>query len=132
MMFSTANFIGRKIENIRGKPTTACTQTGDDFVAPFAAPCLIGVWIGGTRTVRMAGASSAVEITAVTAAHDSTVPRELLSEQERKNLESDNASLVLGPSSGYVIRFTNGLTVYLSGDTGLHGHECHRQGFSQG
>jgi L-ascorbate metabolism protein UlaG (beta-lactamase superfamily) len=78
------------------------------------------VWIGGTRTIKAAGAASAVEITAVTAAHDSTVPRELLSEQERKNLEPDNVSLTLGPSSGYVIRFTNGLTVYLSGDTGLH------------
>jgi L-ascorbate metabolism protein UlaG (beta-lactamase superfamily) len=26
----------------------------------------------------------------------------------------------LGPPSGYVIAFTNGLKVYLSGDTGLH------------
>lgn len=120
MMIATANFIGRKIENIRGKPTGTCPQSGPDLVAPFAAPCLASVWIGGTRTVKMAGATSAVEITAVTAAHDSTVPRELLSEQERKNLEPDNVSLTLGPSSGYVIRFTNGLTVYLSGDTGLH------------
>jgi L-ascorbate metabolism protein UlaG (beta-lactamase superfamily) len=56
----------------------------------------------------------------VTAAHDSTVPRELLSEQERRSLEPDNISIALGPPSGYVIRFTNGLTVYLSGDTGLH------------
>ena len=28
--------------------------------------------------------------------------------------------MTLGPPSGYVIRFTNGLTVYLSGDTGMH------------
>jgi L-ascorbate metabolism protein UlaG (beta-lactamase superfamily) len=56
----------------------------------------------------------------VPAAHDSTVPRELLGEMARKTLESDNVSVTLGPPSGYVIRFTNGLTVYLSGDTGLH------------
>jgi L-ascorbate metabolism protein UlaG (beta-lactamase superfamily) len=48
------------------------------------------------------------------------VPRELLSDPERKSLEADNVSLTLGQSSGYIIRFTNGLTVYLSGDTGLH------------
>jgi hypothetical protein len=48
------------------------------------------------------------------------VPRELLSDAERKSLEADNVSLTLGPSSGYVIKFTNGLVVYLSGDTGLH------------
>jgi len=29
-------------------------------------------------------------------------------------------SLTLGPPSGYVIHFTNGLTAYLSGDTGIH------------
>ena len=56
----------------------------------------------------------------MTAAHDSTVPRSLLTEPERKNLEADNVSLTLGPSSGYVLRFTNGLRIYLSGDTGLH------------
>jgi L-ascorbate metabolism protein UlaG (beta-lactamase superfamily) len=95
-------------------------QSGPDLIAPFAAPCLATVWIGGTRTVKAAGAASAVEITAVSAAHDSTVPVELLSEQERKNLAQDNVSIALGPSSGYVIRFSNGLTVYLSGDTGLH------------
>jgi len=115
-----ANFIGRKVEAIKGKPTAPCAQTGPDLVVPFAAPCLVGVQIGGTRNVKTAGAPRAVEITTVTAAHDSTVPRELLSEGTRKSLESDNVSLTLGPSTGYVIRFTNGLTVYLSGDTGLH------------
>jgi len=115
-----ANFIGRKIENIKGRPTGNCPQTGEDLVAPFAAPCLAAAQLGGVRPVRMANATRAVEITIVTASHDSTVPRSLLTDPERKNLEADNASLVLGPSSGYVIRFTNGLVVYLSGDTGLH------------
>jgi L-ascorbate metabolism protein UlaG (beta-lactamase superfamily) len=120
MLVPMASFIGRKIEHIRGKPTLACPQAGADLVAPFAAPCLAAVQIGGTRTVKTADAAGAVEITTVTAAHDSTVPRELLSDPERKSLEADNVSLTLGPSSGYVIRFTNGLTVYLSGDTALH------------
>ena len=57
MMIATANFIGRKIENIRGKPTAACPQSGPDLIAPFAAPCLASVWIGGTRTVKTAGAA---------------------------------------------------------------------------
>ena len=120
MTVPMANFIGRKIENVKGRPTGNCPQTGDDLVAPFAAPCLATAQLGGTRPVRMATATRAVEITIVTASHDSTVPRSLLTDPERKNLEADNASLVLGPSSGYVIRFTNGLVVYLSGDTGLH------------
>jgi L-ascorbate metabolism protein UlaG (beta-lactamase superfamily) len=89
-------------------------------VVPLPAACLAGVQLGGTRTVKTAGATRAVEITAVFAAHDSTVSRDLLSEPERKNLEADNISITLGPPSGYVVKFTNGLTVFLSGDTGLH------------
>jgi len=61
-----------------------------------------------------------VEITTVLAAHESTVARGLLTDPERKSLEADNVSLSLGPSSGYVIRFTEGLTVDLSGDTAVH------------
>jgi L-ascorbate metabolism protein UlaG (beta-lactamase superfamily) len=120
MVVPLANFIGKKIETIRGKPTASCPQAGPDIVTPLAVPCLATLQTGGTRTVKAAGAAKAVEITTVTAAHDSTVPIALLNEAERKNLEPDSVSLTLGPPSGYVIRFTNGLTVYLTGDTGLH------------
>ena len=119
MVVPLANFIGRKVEAVRGKPTAACPQTGSDLVAPLAAACLATVQTGGTRSIRTA-TGRAVEITVVPAAHDSTVPRELLSEATRKVLETDNVSVTLGPPSGYVIRFTNGLVVYLSGDTGMH------------
>jgi L-ascorbate metabolism protein UlaG (beta-lactamase superfamily) len=120
MVVPLANFIGRKIETIRGKPTPACPLSGGDLVAPFGAPCLATVQTGGTRTVKTSAASKAVEIVAVPAAHDSTVPVALLGDAERKSLEPDNVSFTLGPPSGYVIRFTNGLTVYLTGDTGVH------------
>lgn len=120
MVVPLANFIGRKVESIRGKPTTACPQSGADLVAPLGAPCLATVQTGGTRTFKASATSKAVEIVVVPAAHDSTVPIALLGDAERKNLEPDNVSLTLGPPSGYVIRFTNGLTAYLSGDTGLH------------
>ena len=109
-------FIGRKIENIRGKPTGACA----DNMVPYAAPCLANVQLGGKRTYKTAGATHAVEITTVPASHASNVARALLTDPERKNLEADDVSLALGPPSGYVVKFTNGLTVYLSGDTGIH------------
>jgi L-ascorbate metabolism protein UlaG (beta-lactamase superfamily) len=113
-------FIGRKIETIRGKPTAACPQAGEALIAPFAAPCLATVRTGGARIVKTSDASKGVEIATVPAAHDSAVPLALLSEPQRKALELDNASLELGPPLGYVIRFTNGLVLYLTGDTGLH------------
>ena len=120
MVVPLANFIGRKVETIRSKPTAACPQTGADIVAPFAAPCLATVQTGGTRTVKASANTKAVEITAVPAAHDSTAPIALLGDAARKALEPDSVSVVLGPPSGYVIRFTNGLTAYLTGDTGVH------------
>ena len=120
MMLPMAAFIGKKVENVRGKPTGACPQAGADLVVPLPATCLAGEQLGGARTVRTASAARAVEITAVVAAHDSTVSRDLLTDPEKKNLEADNVSITLGPSSGFVIQFTNGLKVYLSGDTGLH------------
>ena len=75
MVVPMANFIGRKVETIRGKPTTACPRPGGDIVAPLAAPCLATVQTGGSRTVKASATAKAVEIVVVPAAHDSTVPR---------------------------------------------------------
>ncbi|HSV19074.1 MAG TPA: MBL fold metallo-hydrolase [Casimicrobiaceae bacterium] len=120
MIVPLANFIGTKVAAIKGKPTAACAQTGNDIVVPPSAPCLATVQTGGTRALRTTEAKQAVEIIAVPAVHDSTVPRELLGAEARKALDTDNVSVQLGPPSGYVIRFTNGLVLYLSGDTGMH------------
>ncbi len=109
---------GSQVEGPGGKPTGACGQTGSDLVVPLPAACLVGVHLGGVRAVKSAVAARVVEITVVYAAHDSTVSRNLLT--EKKDLEPDNVSLSLGPPTGYVVQFTNGLKVYLSGDTGLH------------
>ena len=114
-------FIGRKIATIRGKPTPACGPQEADLVAPFAAPCLASVRTGGTRIIKASATSQGVEIAAVPAVHDSTVPMALITEAARKSLEPDSVSFTLGPPVGFVIRFTNGLVAYLTGDTGIHG-----------
>jgi len=119
MIGQMAGFLGKKVETIKGRPTANCPETNEVITAPLAAACTAGVNLGGSRLVKV-GDGKPVEITVVFASHDSTMPRTLLSEAERKNLDADNVSLVLGPPSGYVIRFTNGLVVYLSGDTGMH------------
>ncbi|MFI4923754.1 MAG: MBL fold metallo-hydrolase [Vicinamibacteria bacterium] len=122
MIIQMANFLGKRVESIKGRPTGACPvgSSGDDHTVPFAAACLAGNNLGGTRSFKTANATKAVEVTIVPASHDSSVTRGLLSEAERKNLEPDNLSLPLGPPSGYVVRFTNGLVVYFTGDTAVH------------
>ena len=87
---------------------------------PVATSCRSNTHLGGAFIAKAAGASQGVEITIVFASHANNVPLTLLSEAQRANLGPDGTSIVLGPPTGYVVKFTNELTVYLSGDTGIH------------
>jgi L-ascorbate metabolism protein UlaG (beta-lactamase superfamily) len=120
MVAPLAVFIGRKVETVSGKKISPCAQTGGAIVGPLTVSCVAAVQTGGSRFVKASGTAKAVEITVVPAMHESTAPAALLSEASRKSLEADNMSLTLGPANGYVIHFTNGLTAYLTGDSGLH------------
>lgn len=94
MVVDLSVFIGKKIEGLTGKPTPLCSQA--------------------------TGAAQGVEITIVYAAHANSLPLSLLGEAERKSLVANGVSVAPGPPTGFVIKFTNGLTAYLSGDTGIH------------
>ena len=114
-------FVGAKIQNITGgKPVALCPQTAGVTNVPVATPCRSNTHLGGAFIARASGAAQGVEITVVYASHANNVPLSLLSEAQRANLGPDGASIVIGPPTGYVVKFTNGLTAYLSGDTGIH------------
>ena len=120
MTADMGTFVGRKVENVRGKPVPVCPQTGGVTAVPVAAPCRSNTHLGGAFVVRAANAAQGVEITIVFASHANNVPLSLLSEAQRAALGPDALGLVLGPPTGYVVKFTNGLVAYLSGDTGIH------------
>jgi L-ascorbate metabolism protein UlaG (beta-lactamase superfamily) len=114
-------FVGRKIQDIRGgKPITPCPQKAGVTEVPVATSCRSNTHLGAGFVARAPGASQGVEISIVFASHANNVPLSLLSETQRANLGPDGTSIVIGPPTGYVIKFTNGLTAYLSGDTGMH------------
>lgn len=125
-------FVAKKVENIRGKPTPLCPQAGGAITVPQPAPCRANAQLGGMHVFKASGAQQGVEITIVHAAHANNVPRSLLTEPQRTQLAADNVSISLGPPTGFVVKFTNGLTAYLSGDSGLHAemktvvHDFHR------
>jgi L-ascorbate metabolism protein UlaG (beta-lactamase superfamily) len=48
------------------------------------------------------------------------VPPALLSPAQQELLKADGAVLEYGPATGFIVKFTNGLTAYLTGDTGIH------------
>jgi L-ascorbate metabolism protein UlaG (beta-lactamase superfamily) len=121
MTSDMGSFIGAKVQNLRsGTPVAVCPQTDGVTSVPVAAPCRSNTHLGGAFIARAPGAPQAVEITIVFASHANNVPLSLLSEAQRANLGPDGASIVIGPPTGYVVKFTNGLTAYLSGDTGIH------------
>ncbi|MFN0306003.1 MAG: MBL fold metallo-hydrolase [Burkholderiales bacterium] len=120
MTSDMGTFIGRKVANIRGKPVAVCPQADGVTTVPVATSCRSNTHLGGTFIAKAANAAQGVEITIVFASHANNVPLSLLSEAQRANLAPDDTSIVLGPPTGYVVKFTNGLTAYLSGDTGIH------------
>jgi L-ascorbate metabolism protein UlaG (beta-lactamase superfamily) len=113
-------FIAHKIGIVLGKKIGNCAVTGGAITVPQPAACEANTQLGGTRVYKASGADKGVEVTIVPASHDSTVSRALLTAEGKKNAEADAVSYYLGPPSGYIVKFTNGLTVYLSGDTGIH------------
>ncbi len=113
-------FLGKKIENITGKPTPFCAMTGGATAVPMTAACRTNIHLGGTHVLRANGAQQGVEISIVYASHANSLPLSVISEAERNVLNANGLAYAPGPPVGFVVKFTNGLTAYLSGDTGLH------------
>ena len=60
-----------------------------------------------------------VSLWGVPAAHPNGIGPDFLSGDLAKEMKANGLTAYVGPAGGYVLRFSNGLTVYLSGDTGV-------------
>jgi L-ascorbate metabolism protein UlaG (beta-lactamase superfamily) len=60
-----------------------------------------------------------VTIWSVPAAHTNGLAAEFLTGPLAKEMAENGLTAYVGPPGGYVLRFSNGLTAYLSGDTGV-------------
>ena len=80
---------------------------------------------GGTddqvKLVRFGGSSTlgGVRIASVPAVHSNGLDPQFLSGSYAEGLTSNGLTAYVGPAGGYVLTFSNGLSVYLSGDTGI-------------
>jgi L-ascorbate metabolism protein UlaG (beta-lactamase superfamily) len=116
-----SGFLGVKVQRILGGAATAgCSTSGvnNETVTPLSAACVASVGYGAKRTIRAAGAANGVQIALVQALHGNALPNSLLSDPLVTALAASGVSFSPGGPSGYVVVFTNGLRVYLSGDTG--------------
>jgi L-ascorbate metabolism protein UlaG (beta-lactamase superfamily) len=71
------------------------------------------VRFGGERVV------GGVRVASVPAVHSNGISTAFLDGELASQLEANGLTAYLGPPGGYVLRFSNGLAVYLSGDTGI-------------
>ena len=60
-----------------------------------------------------------VRVATVPAVHTNGLPPEFLDKNLGDALRANGLTAYVGPPNGYVLAFTNGLVVYLSGDTGM-------------
>jgi L-ascorbate metabolism protein UlaG (beta-lactamase superfamily) len=60
-----------------------------------------------------------VMVAAVPAVHSNGLPAAFLPKEQAQALEAAGLTAYVGEPGGFVLRFSNGLTVYLSGDTGI-------------
>jgi L-ascorbate metabolism protein UlaG (beta-lactamase superfamily) len=119
-------FLGQKM-NMLGVPAGGCAGSGvgrfgdNEIVVPLASPCAWGMQFGTLRILTRAAGTPGVGINAVAAVHsDSLVNPVLLLPADRLGTTLDDNGLqgYDGLASGFVLSFTNGLKVYLTGDTG--------------
>lgn len=68
---------------------------------------------GGSRTV------GGVRITTVPAVHSNGIAGAMIGGELGGMLDAAGLTAYAGPPTGYVLTFSNGLVVYLSGDTGI-------------
>ena len=117
MTRAMSGLIDAKIQTIRGggKPIAFCPQTDGAINVPVAAVCGSQTDLGGVFIAKAPNASQGVEITIVYASHVNNAPPALLSEAQREALKADGAVVEFGPATGFVVKFTNGLTAYLYG-----------------
>ena len=114
-------FLGFRISQLRGASTPPCPADtlANELTVPRTEPCAGLLNPGGKRTIRHTSANRGIQISPVTAVHPNELAPDFLTDPEKTDLASNAISAYGGLANGFVVTFTNGLKVYLSGDTGL-------------
>lgn len=96
--------------------------TGSEMPSFFASKLkALGGDPNNSQLVRFGGEKkiNGVSITTVQASHSNGIAGGMVGGQLGKMLHTAGLTAYAGPPTGYVLKFSNGLVVYLSGDTGI-------------
>lgn len=100
--------------------------TGSEMPAFFAAKLKANGGNAADSMLARFGSSpmvGGVMITTVPASHSNSLDADYIGGDVGKALKEAGVGLYVGDATGYVLRFSNGLAVYLSGDTGITGEQ---------
>ena len=116
-------FFTQKLRDVPGPAPVSCpvTVSGADNITtvPRSSPCVATIR-GGTLTVVNSGRTKGVKITTIPAYHAAGATDGPTGIVDPPGV-APGLTGYQGSESGYVIRFTNGLTVLWTGDSGLIG-----------
>ena len=104
------------------KAKEATMITGSEMPKFFAAKLKsVGGDASQSQLVRFGGSKqvAGVTITTVPAVHSNGIAGAMIGGELGDLLDQSGLTAYAGPPTGYVITFSNGLAVYLSGDTGI-------------
>ena len=96
--------------------------TGSEMPKFFASKLTaVGADAGQSKLVRFGAETqlNGVRLTTVPAAHSNGISGAMIGGELGSMLDASGLTAYAGPPTGYVLTFSNGLSVYLSGDTGI-------------
>jgi L-ascorbate metabolism protein UlaG (beta-lactamase superfamily) len=116
-------FLSRKIENMLGVPAAGCPTpvVDNEIVVPVSSPCVVTAAFGSLKIFTRAAGAPGVRINTVAALHSDSLYNPILlmpADGLGKSMDDNGLQGYDGLANGFVLTFTNGLRVYLTGDTG--------------
>ena len=117
-------FLRNKISQLNPRAVDPCYDFDpsgpvNELVVPSGRPCTGHLGVGTYRIVTRAAGEPGVRIALVPAQHVDNIYQYFFLTEPLAGYMSDNQlTTYSGLAHGYVLNFTNGLRVYLSGDTG--------------
>ena len=117
-----SSYFAQKIKDITGANTPSCpvtvaSGTDNNITVPRTSPC-VQTLRGGNIQVVKSGQATGVRINTIPAFHASGAPAGLVDDND---LVPPGLTGYMGTETGYIMQFSNGLTVLWTGDSGLIG-----------
>ena len=117
-----SSYFAQKIKDITGSNTPSCpvtvaNGTDNNITVPRTSPC-VQTLRGGNIQVVKSGQTTGVRINTIPAFHASGAPAGLVDDND---LVPPGLTGYMGTETGYIMQFSNGLTVLWTGDSGLIG-----------